>query len=97
MTSVVDLLLQRILVAASEFEFQILAHTNGANPGVAHVFQRVLDGFALRVQHGFFWRNYDFRFHPNGNLRAIVPRISRQASQTGLDRIGRGRYQDTLK
>jgi hypothetical protein len=25
--------------------------------------QSVLDRFTLRVEHGFFWRDYDFCFH----------------------------------
>ena len=58
----VDLFAQRFLVAG-DFDFQVFADVDGADALVTHVFEGVLDGFALRVEHGFLRRDDDFCFH----------------------------------
>ena len=57
-------------VTAGQFDFEILADMDGANALVAHLFEGVLDGFALRVKHGLFWCDNNFCFHANGTRDA---------------------------
>ena len=39
------------------------AYMHGANAGLAEMFQRVLDGLALRIKNRFFRRDDNFCFH----------------------------------
>src|SRR5947207_15898495 len=68
MTSVVELFPGGFAVAI-EFDFEIFADVDGADSLVAHVFQGVLHGFALWVQHCLFGRNNYFCFHGQRSKR----------------------------
>ena len=53
------------LVAGGQFDFEVFADVDGADALVAHLFQGVGDGFALRVEHGLFGCDNNFCFHAN--------------------------------
>ena len=63
MAGFVERFARRFLVAAVQFHFQVFSHMDGLDAAVAHVFQRVLDGFALGIHNGLFWCDDDFCFH----------------------------------
>lgn len=61
--SIVDLLAPGFSIAAGQFDLEIFADMHRADALVTHVFKRVLNRLALRVEDGFFWSNNNFRFH----------------------------------
>src|SRR5450759_3995841 len=71
---------------------------HGSNPLAAHLFQGLLHGLALRIDHGLFWRNDNFCFHaktgrarkPWGNVEETAPRMP-ALFQAGLPASRRGR------
>jgi hypothetical protein len=63
------------LIGTIQLDFQVFADMNRPDPGVAHVFQCVLHGFALRIEHGFFRRDDDFCLH-FGFVRGQAPNES---------------------
>jgi hypothetical protein len=60
---VVDLFAPGFLVRAGQFDFEVFADMDGADALVAHLFEGVLDGLALRIKDGLFWCDDNFRFH----------------------------------
>src|SRR5690349_10887067 len=69
----------RFAVCAVQFDFEILADMNGLHAAVAHMVKGVLDGFALRVEHGLFRSNDDLCFHECGFFSP--PEIRRYVGQ----------------
>ena len=64
MAGLVERLLRGGAVSAGcEVDFHILAHVDADYALVAHVLQRVLHGFALRIEDGLLWGDDDFGFH----------------------------------
>ena len=51
-------------VGACEFDFEVFSDMNGPDTGVAEMFERVLYGFTLGIEHGAFRSDRDFSFHP---------------------------------
>ena len=51
-------------VGACEFDFEVFSDMNGPDTGVAEMFERVLYGFTLGIEHGAFGSDRDFSFHP---------------------------------
>jgi len=83
----VDAFAPGFLVAVGQLDFHVFAHAHRANAFVAHVFEGVLDGFALRVEHGFLWCYDNLGFHfkqlktgakgPEQDLRLFLEAIIR--------------------
>src|SRR5258708_3813416 len=69
MASLIHLLANGFAVAG-DFNFEVFADVHGADPGITHVFQRALDGFALGVEDGLFWRNDNLCFHVDAKCPA---------------------------
>src|SRR5438046_3021576 len=59
----VQLLPSGFFVGAVQFDLEIFTHVHGFDAAIAHVFERVLHGLALRIEHRFFGRNNNFGFH----------------------------------
>jgi hypothetical protein len=72
--SLVELLAGGFAIAV-QFDFQIFADVNGSNARVAHVREGVLDGFALRIEHGLFWRDDNLCFHVCRVAPQIFPEV----------------------
>ena len=63
----VDLLVH-CLAFARHFDLHVLANVHRSNAAEAHMLERALDGFSLRIENGLFWRNYYFCFHQERNF-----------------------------
>lgn len=59
----VDLFAGGIFVGAGQLDFEIFTDVDGADALIAHVLEGVLNGFALRVEHGFLRSDDDLCFH----------------------------------
>ena len=64
--------------AGREVNFDVFADVDAGDAVVAHMFERVLDGFALRINHGLFWCDDDFCFHARAT--EFCGKILRRAS-----------------
>lgn len=73
MTRIVDLFAPGLLVAVGQFDFHVFPDVHSADAFVAHVVERVLHGFPLRIENGFFGCDNDFCFHASGE-----PQIERR-------------------
>ena len=49
--------------AGGEINLDIFPDMNAGDAGIAHMGQGVLNGFALRIEHGFLRGDDDFGFH----------------------------------
>ena len=61
--------------AGREVNLDVFADVDAGDAGVAHVFEGGLDGFALRIKHGFLGCDDDFGFH--AKRRVVLPRKTR--------------------
>ena len=83
-TGFIELAARGFPVGAVQFDFQIFAYVDRVDAAVAHVLERVLHRFALRINDGFFRSNDDPGFHVKaGPTRAM--------SATMLGKAARGR------
>ena len=62
MAGLIDLFPDRLPISCN-LDLQVLAYVDRLNSGIAHVGQRVLDGFALGIHHGSFRCNDNSCFH----------------------------------
>jgi len=62
-------------VGGFELDLEVFAHVHGLDALVTHVFQRVLNGLSLRIDHGLFRGddNSGFHFMSNGQAIAAAP------------------------
>jgi hypothetical protein len=63
MAGVVDLLAPGFLIGAGKLDFEVFTDMHGPDALVAHVFEGVLHGFALRIEDRLFGSDNDFCFH----------------------------------
>src|SRR2546429_3578703 len=83
-TGFIELAARGFPVGAVQFDFQIFAYVDRVDAAVAHVLERVLHSFTLRINDGFFRSNDDPGFHVKaGPTRAM--------SATMLGKAARGR------
>src|SRR2546430_11823522 len=83
-TGFIELAARGFPVGAVQFDFQILAYVDCVDAAVAHMLERVLHSFTLRINDGFFRSNDDPGFHVKaGPTRAM--------SATMLGKVARGR------
>ena len=62
------------LIGPIQLDLQIFAHVYGIDAVIAHVFEGVLDGFSLRIDHSLFRSDDDFGFHVKaGQPREMCP------------------------
>ena len=59
----IQLFFGSIFVAMGQLDLKILAHMHTLNAAVSQMFERILDGFALRIEHGLFRGHHDLSFH----------------------------------
>jgi len=62
-TRLIHPLARTVLVRAAQVDLDIFADVDRGDALVTHLFQGVLDGLALGIDHGLFRSDDDFRFH----------------------------------
>jgi hypothetical protein len=62
MARLVDLAADNLLIAR-DLDFEVFADVDGSDALIAHLAQRVLDGFALGIEDGLFRRDDYLCFH----------------------------------
>ena len=63
MAGIIDLLASVVFIRAIQLDLEIFPDVHGADSLVSHMFERVLHGLTLWIEHRLFGCNDDLGFH----------------------------------